>query len=93
MRAALNGSGGAFSLTGVDITNQTLGLVGTLEDKRTGAARVWVKTGTGMGTAAFIQGVKASKTPRAGQLLALGKNGKFPTSVVPAGPRGEPAMP
>jgi hypothetical protein len=54
-------AGCAFSLTGVDITNQTLGLVGTLEDKRTGDARLWVKTGTGMGTAAFIQSVKASK--------------------------------
>ncbi|MDB4980453.1 MAG: hypothetical protein JWM82_1205, partial [Myxococcales bacterium] len=56
-------AGCAFSLTGVDITNQTLGLVGTLEDKRTGDARLWVKTGTGMGTKAFIDSVKVSKAP------------------------------
>ncbi len=55
-------AGCAFSLTGVDITNQTLGLVGTLEDKRTGDARLWVKTGTGMGTKAFIDSAKISKT-------------------------------
>jgi hypothetical protein len=56
-------AGCGFSLTGVDITNQTLGLVGTLEDKRTGDARLWVKTGTGMGTKAFIDSVKVSKAP------------------------------
>jgi hypothetical protein len=55
-------AGCAFSLTGVDITNQTLGLVGTLEDKRTGDARLWVKTGTGMGTKAFVDAAKATKT-------------------------------
>jgi hypothetical protein len=56
-------AGCAFSLTGVDITNQTLGLVGTLEDKRTGDARLWVKTGTGMGTKAFVDAAKAAKAP------------------------------
>src|SRR5215210_5429050 len=38
-----------------------------------------------------VDGFHASKTPRAGKLLPLGKNGKFPNSVVPAratGPQG-----
>jgi hypothetical protein len=35
-----------------------------------------------------VNGIKASKTPKAGQLLALGKDGHFPTSIVPAGPAG-----
>jgi hypothetical protein len=38
--------------------------------------------------AGSVNGIKASRTPKAGQLLALGKNRKFPASVVPAGPRG-----
>jgi hypothetical protein len=35
-----------------------------------------------------VNGIKASKTPKAGQLLALGQNKKFPSSIVPAGPAG-----
>jgi hypothetical protein len=35
-----------------------------------------------------VNGIKASKTPKAGQLLPLGTNKKFPVSVVPAGPKG-----
>jgi hypothetical protein len=35
-----------------------------------------------------VSGIKASRTPKANQLLPLGGNGKFPDSVVPAGPRG-----
>ncbi len=38
-----------------------------------------------------VDGVSASRTPKAGQLLPLGSNGKFPSSVLPAGtpgPRG-----
>ena len=38
--------------------------------------------------AAAVGGVKVSKTPKAGRILPLGKNGKFPASVVPAGKRG-----
>jgi hypothetical protein len=45
-------------------------------------------------SAGSVNGIKASKTPKPGQLLALGKDGKFPTSIVPvvqgpAGPKGE----
>src|SRR6478672_11599174 len=38
--------------------------------------------------AAKVGGITASKKPKAGKLLPLGKNGKFPASVVPAGQRG-----
>jgi Collagen triple helix repeat (20 copies) len=42
-----------------------------------------------------LNGLRASKTPKPGRLLPLGKNGKFPASVVPtvtgpAGPKGDP---
>jgi hypothetical protein len=56
-------AGCKWSLSGVDITNQTLGLVGTLEDTRTGDARLYVKTGTGMGTKTFLEDVRKTKTP------------------------------
>jgi hypothetical protein len=35
-----------------------------------------------------VNGLKASRTPKAGQLVALGADGKFPDSVGQAGPRG-----
>ena len=38
--------------------------------------------------AGSVNGIKASKTPKPGQLLALGNTAKFPASVVPAGPAG-----
>jgi hypothetical protein len=56
-------SGCKWALAGVDITNLSLGLVGTLEDLRTGTARLWVKTGTGMGTAAQLDAVRALPAP------------------------------
>jgi hypothetical protein len=37
-----------------------------------------------------VNGIKASRTPKAGQLLALNRNKKFPKTVVPAGPQGPP---
>lgn len=43
-----------------------------------------------------VNGIKASRTPRAGQLLALDRNGRFPTGVLPdvaRGPRGLPGPP
>jgi hypothetical protein len=55
--------GCAWSLPGVDITDQSLGLVGTLEDLRTGAAREWVKTGTGLGSADDVKAVIAAPAP------------------------------
>ena len=36
----------------------------------------------------MVDGLHASKKPRAGALLALGKDRTFPRSVVPVGPRG-----
>jgi hypothetical protein len=56
-------AGCSWRLEGVDITNLTLGLVGTLEDTRTGDARVWVKTGTGMGTATDLAAVRMAPDP------------------------------
>jgi hypothetical protein len=42
-----------------------------------------------------LNGLAASKTPKPGRLLPLGRNGRFPTSVVPraigpVGPKGSP---
>ena len=39
-----------------------------------------------------VGGIAASKKPKAGKLLPLGRNGKFPASVLPGGVRG-PAGP
>jgi hypothetical protein len=52
-----------FSLSGVDLTFVTLGLVGTLEDTRPADARVWVKTGTGLGTKALLDQVRLAPAP------------------------------
>jgi hypothetical protein len=40
--------------------------------------------------AAKVGGIGASKKPKAGKLLPLGKNGKFPASVVPGAVKGPP---
>ena len=39
--------------------------------------------------AGAVNGIKASKTPKPGQLLALDRTGKLPASVVPAGAGGQ----
>ena len=57
-------TGCKWSLPGVDLSNPNLlGLVGTLEDTRAGDARVWVKTGTGMGTMDDLAAVRATPAP------------------------------
>lgn len=38
--------------------------------------------------AGAVNGIKASKQPLPGRVIALGKDGKFPASVAPAGPQG-----
>jgi hypothetical protein len=43
--------------------------------------------------ASEVGGIKVSKTPKAGELLPLGKNKKFPASVVPQGPQGLQGIP
>jgi hypothetical protein len=76
--------GCSFTIANVDISNQTLGLVGTLEDTRTGAAREWVKTGTGMGTAEFVASVKAAPaaiTNRRAFIVSRALEGKLVTFV------------
>jgi hypothetical protein len=40
--------------------------------------------------AAKVGAIGASKKPKAGKLLPLGKNGKFPASVLPGGVKGPP---
>ncbi|HXV56538.1 MAG TPA: hypothetical protein VD704_01600 [Gaiellaceae bacterium] len=40
-----------------------------------------------------VKGVKVSKAPTPGRLLPLGQDGKFPATVVPAGPKGDPGPP
>jgi hypothetical protein len=55
-----------WSFPSVDIGGITLGLVVKLEDLRA-TGKIWVKTGTGAGTAAFIAAEKISKTPITGR--------------------------
>jgi hypothetical protein len=38
--------------------------------------------------AGMVNGIKAARTPKAGRLLALGADGRFPPSVVPPAPPG-----
>jgi len=67
------GAGCAWSFPTVNIAGIQLGLVGILEDQRT-ADQIWVKTGTGAGTAAFIMAEQTSKAPITGrQLFAVSK--------------------
>jgi hypothetical protein len=56
-----------WTLSGIDISKQNLGLVGMLEDLRVGDARLWVKTGTGMGTAMDLEAVRAAPAPITGR--------------------------
>jgi hypothetical protein len=42
----------------VDITNQTVGLVGSVEDRRPAGAQLWVKTGTGLATKEMLEAVR-----------------------------------
>ena len=55
------------------------------------ASRV-VKVALFAKNAGAVNGIKASRQPKAGRLLPLGANGAFPAGVVPAGERG-PAGP
>jgi hypothetical protein len=54
------------------------------------AAGGLVKTAVFAKNAGKVNGIKASRTPRAGQLVALGVDAKLPRSVVPAGIAGAP---
>jgi hypothetical protein len=56
-------TGCPWNLAGVDITHLARGLVGTLEDTRTGTARVWVNTDTDMGTGDDLDAVRAAPAP------------------------------
>ncbi|HET6148868.1 MAG TPA: hypothetical protein VFH68_15130 [Polyangia bacterium] len=66
-------SGCAWGFPSVDISKIQLGLVGIVDDART-ADKLWVKTGTGAGSAAFITMEKASMAPITGiRLFAVSK--------------------
>jgi hypothetical protein len=52
----------AWSFDNVNISGISLGLVGILDDART-TGRLWVKTGTGAGSAATINMFKVSRAP------------------------------
>jgi hypothetical protein len=58
-------AGCGFSLFGVDITNQTLGLVGSVDDQRPAGSQLWVKTGTGLATKETLEAVRQEPAPRA----------------------------
>jgi hypothetical protein len=48
------------------------------------------KTANYAKNAGAVDGIKASKRPRAGRLVALGPGGKFPAAVGQVGPQGPP---
>lgn len=56
------------------------------------AGKGWIRVALFAKNAGKVDGLSASRTPLPGQLLALGENGKFRPSVVPAGAAG-PAGP
>jgi hypothetical protein len=68
-------TGCPWSFDNVDITTISIGLVGILDDARTPASsRLWLKTGTGAGSAASINAVIANPMPITGrQLFAVSK--------------------
>lgn len=53
----------AWSFPSIDIKDVVLGLLAVVEDERPTAARVWAKTGNGIGTGPFVQGVKMAPRP------------------------------
>src|SRR6185436_16482985 len=63
-------------------------LVAVLSATPNGIAGSAVRVALFAKNAAKVGGIAASKKPKAGKLLPLGKNGKFPASVVPPGQRG-----
>jgi hypothetical protein len=58
----MGANGCAWSFDNVNISGISLGLVGILDDART-TGRLWVKTGTGAGSAATINMFKISRAP------------------------------
>jgi hypothetical protein len=67
-------------------------LVAVLSAAPNGIAAKAVRVALFAKNAAKVGGIAASKKPKAGKLLPLGKNGKFPASVFPLSVRG-PAGP
>jgi hypothetical protein len=63
-------------------------VVAVLSATPTGIAGRAVRVALFAKNAAKVGGIAASKKPRAGKLLPLGKNGKFPASVLPVSGQG-----
>lgn len=80
----------AVSLAVVVVTAAVLGAT-QVGEAAVGAAKVALFAKN----SAKLNGLGASKTPKPGRLLPLGKNGRFPASVVPAvvGPVGRKGNP
>jgi hypothetical protein len=87
-------TGCAWSLDNADISKITLGLVGIIDDTRTPAAsRLWVKTGTGAGTGAFILSVQMNPAPITGRpLFAVSKATEAKLAMFAAAFIPEPAI-
>jgi hypothetical protein len=66
----------------------TLALVLVVTDVGPADAVRAVKRAVFAQNAGSVSGIKASRSPRGGQLLPLRPDGRFDASVVPAGPRG-----
>src|SRR5688500_10439412 len=66
------------------------GVVGLLAAGGPAVAGPLVDFAKRSGDADRVDGLNASRTPRAGQLLALNGSKKFPSSVIPAGITGPP---
>ena len=64
------------------------GIVGALAAGGPAVAGTLVQFAKRAGNSDKVDGIDASRTPRAGVLLALNANAKFPRSVVPASARG-----
>ncbi len=78
----------AWSFDNVDITNISLGLVGIVQDTRT-TNPLWVKTGTGAGSADFLTMIRMTRQPITGRILYAvskateGKLAAFSALVIP----------
>ncbi len=70
------------------VTVIVAGIVGALVAGGSAVAGPLVEFAKQSGNADRVDGLNASRTPRAGQLLALDAKKRFPASVVPAGAAG-----
>src|SRR5437868_5211475 len=79
----------------LSVTALTVALLGTIPAGRaahalTRAIPGFAKTAGYARNAGAVDGIRASRTARAGYLVALGSDGRFPASVGQVGPPGPP---